>query len=61
MEVGWYADYTTIDNMTSHNIMSCQSISYIVQTLDEYLPIKTYLEILALRYIISDAAMDFIQ
>ena len=44
--------------MTSHCIMSCQSISYIVETLDEYL--TRFIKNLALRYIISDAAKDFI-
>ena len=43
--------------VTSHRIMSCQSISYIVEALDEYLTRLAYLEILALRYIISDISM----
>ena len=49
--------------MTSHCIRSCQSISHIYgycQNSGRILA-KTYLEILVLRYIISDVAMDFIQ
>ena len=47
--------------MTSHCIMSGQSISYNVETLDEHLPDDIYLEILVLRCIIRDVAMYFIQ
>ena len=47
---------------TPHNEF-CQSILYIVETLDKYVYMhdKTYPESLALRYIISDDAMDFIK